>query len=87
MSDEEFVRFIVMDAREEYKRVLEEKWPERVASLGIPYSKYEWERIKENFDLLKSEANKKNLKVQIMEKYVHERYLTYSYIYYEGQDN
>ena len=84
MNNKEFVCYIVMEAREDYKKSMEEKWPEKVPSLGIPYSKYEWKRIKENLDLLSSYAHKKNLKVEIMEEYAKQRYLRYSYIFYES---
>lgn len=83
MSDEEFVRLIVKEARENYKKSIEEKWPEMVPTLGIPYSKYEWERIIKNLRLLKQFAYQANLRVEIMEDYKEERYLRFSYIFYE----
>ena len=81
MSNEEFVRLIVKEAREEYKKSLEERWPKTVHSLGIPYGKYEWERLMQNMYLLMHYAYQVNLNVEIMRGHVKERYLKYSYIY------
>lgn len=86
MSNEEFVRLIVKEAREDYRKSLEEKWPETVPSLGIPYGRYEWERLMQNMYLLMNYANQMNLNVEIMKGHVSERYLKYSYIYYENLD-
>lgn len=86
LSNDEFIRFIVNEAREEYRKSLEERWPETVPSLGIPYGKYEWERLMQNMYLLMSYAQAKNLNVEIMKGHVSERYLKYSYIYYENLD-
>lgn len=86
MSNEQFVRLIVKEAREDYRKSLEEKWPETVPSLGIPYGRYEWERLMQNMYLLMNYANQMNLNVEIMKGHVSERYLKYSYIYYENLD-
>lgn len=83
ISDEEFVQKAALQARHEFIKYVHDEWPKRVNFLGIPYNKYQFDRLIENFELLKEAAAKLNLRVEIKESHIDERYLFYSYLYLE----
>lgn len=77
----EFVRLVVDQARETIIDYVKENWPpSQVPSLGIPYCRYDWERIRRNWILFEDYAYKKNFKVEVIKE--KERYIRYTYLFY-----
>ena len=83
VDDWEFVRLVVDEARDTIIDYVIENWPlSHVPSLGIPYCRYDLERLKRNWILFEDYAYKRNFKVEVIEGRKKEQYIRYTYLFY-----